>query len=84
MSACLASLRNFGNRIASVFERKKKDVAEVAEEDKEKVEDVVEEQLKKTAEILKGTKDELENTAKTTGGKTIIIFIFVIMPIALF
>lgn len=84
MSACLASLRNFGNRIASVFERKKKDVVEVAEEDKEKVEDVVEEQLKKTAEILKGTKGELENTAKTTGKKRVIIFKFVKMQITLF
>lgn len=62
-----ASLKNFGNRIASVFERKKKDASQIAEEKEKKVEDVVEQQLTKAADILKETKRDSENVAKSTG-----------------
>lgn len=65
----LASLRNLGNRIGSIFERKKKETVETVEEDKQKAEDLVEQQLTKASEILKNTQTETENTAKAAGKK---------------
>lgn len=60
-------MRNFGNRIGSIFERKKKETAEVAEEEKQKTEDLVEQQLTKASEILRNTQAESENAAKSAG-----------------
>lgn len=65
--ALSASLRSFGNRIGSIFERKKKETAEVAEEQKENTEDLVEQQLTKASEILRNTQAETEDAAKATG-----------------
>lgn len=60
-------MKNFGNRVASIFERKKKETGQVVEEKQKNVEDTVEEQLTKAANILKETKKDTENVAKSTG-----------------
>lgn len=54
------SLRNLGNRIGSIFEKKKKETAEAAEEQTEKTEDLVEQQLTKASEILRNSQTETE------------------------
>lgn len=70
-----ASLRNFGTRIGSLFERKKKEAAEVAEEEEQKTEDLVEQQLTKASEILKNTQTDTENAAKSAGKRFLLFYL---------
>lgn len=76
-----ASLRNLGSRIGSIFEKKKKDVAEAVEETQEEVAKTVEEEADKIDENVKAAKDSTEKAIKTEGINiwlrcSILIFIY--------
>lgn len=62
-----ASLKSFGEKTASLFDRKKKDAEQVAAEKATAAQKMAEEQARKTAEAIGQTKSEVENLAADTG-----------------
>ena len=67
-----ASLRNLGSRIGSIFEKKKKDVAEAAEDTQEEIAKTVEEEASKIGEDVKAAKDSTEKAIKTEGNNMLV------------
>lgn len=63
----LASLKSFGEKTASLFDRKKKDAETLAAEKAEAAKKLAEEQAQKTAEALDESKREAEEMAASTG-----------------
>lgn len=62
-----ASLKNFGNRCAALFQKKKKDAEEVAQETEKDVKECVEEEVENAAKALEKTKLEVEKSANEKG-----------------
>lgn len=62
-----ASLKSLGDKTASLFERKKKDVEKLAQEKAAEAQHLAEEQAQKTSEALNKTKSEAEGIVTSTG-----------------
>lgn len=60
-------MKSFGDKTASLFERKKKDAGELAQEKANTAHKLAEEQVKKTGEALSQTKTDAENLAASSG-----------------
>lgn len=60
-------MKSFGDKTASLFERKKKDAGELAQEKANAAQKLAEEQVKKTGEALSQTRSDAENLAASTG-----------------
>lgn len=63
----LASLKNLGAKTTSLFERKKKDVEELAQEKAAEAQKLAEEQVKLAADSLTKAKTDAEQLALKTG-----------------
>lgn len=62
-----ASLKNFGNRCAALFQKKKKDAEEVAQETEKDAKECVEEDVENVANALEKTKLDVEKSANENG-----------------
>lgn len=60
-------MKSFGDKTASLFERKKKDAGDLAQDKVNAAQKLAEEQVKKTGEALSQTKSDAENLAAGTG-----------------
>lgn len=65
----LASLKNLGAKTTSLFERKKKDVEELAHEKAAEAQKMAEDQAKLAADSLTKAKTDAEQLAASTGAK---------------
>lgn len=55
---CLAALKNIGEKTTSLFDRKKKEVGDLATEKASEAQSYAEEQAKKAGEAIEETKNE--------------------------
>lgn len=76
ISMILASLKNLGAKTTSLFERKKKDVEQLAQEKAAEVQKLAEDQAKLAADSLTKAKADVEQLASSTGIKTILRILF--------
>lgn len=70
----LASLKNLGAKTTSLFERKKKDVEQLAQEKVAEAQKLAEEQAQHAADALTKAKTDAEKLALSTG-KTVVSFL---------
>lgn len=63
----LATLKNIGDKTTSLFERKKKEVADLAAEKAAEAQTYADEQAKKVGESIEQTKTEASNIIGGTG-----------------
>lgn len=63
----LASLKNLGAKTTSLFERKKKDVEQLAQEKAAEAQKIAEEQVKLASDSLTKAKTDAEKLASSTG-----------------
>lgn len=63
----IASLKNLGDKTASLFSKKKDEAEKLAKEKAENAQKMAEEQAKKVGEAVQQTKSEAENLATSTG-----------------
>lgn len=63
----LASLKNLGAKTTSLFERKKKDVEQLAQEKATEAQKLAEEQAKLASDAFSKTKSDAEQLATSTG-----------------
>lgn len=74
MNVLTASLKNFGEKTAGLFERKKKDAEQLAAEKAAEIQKLAEEQAQKAGEVLSKTKNEAGEIVNGTGAFFIIVY----------